>query len=435
MKKLVNICWFRRDLRLHDQAALYHALKAGSPVLPLFIFDTNILDELEEDDARITFIHEELENLHRTLVKKGSGFRVFHSTPLDAFKVITNEYDVEAVFTNHDYEDYARRRDGEVAQFLSTLNIPFYTYKDQVIFDKQEILKPNGEAYTVFSPYSRKWKSELNKFYTRSYPTGKYEGNYLEAKFPAFPSLAGLGFIKASIQFPAREIEDGKMKVYDKQRNFPAADGTSRIGIHLRFGTVSIRELVRQALQNNEIYLNELIWREFYMMILWHFPHVAQGMAFRREFDRIEWRNNENEFRLWCEGRTGYPLVDAGMRQMNATGYMHNRVRMVAASFLSKHLLIDWRWGEAYFASKLLDYDFAANNGGWQWSAGTGCDAAPYFRIFNPTLQANKFDPKGEYIRRWVPEFETFDYASPIVDHDFARKRCLQVYSAAVKPA
>jgi deoxyribodipyrimidine photo-lyase len=245
--------------------------------------------------------------------------------------------------------------------------------------------------------------------------------------------LEELGFSSVHVEYPDREIDDACIADYDKLRDFPAANGTTRIGIHLRFGTVSVRKLVLKALQKNTEYLNELIWREFYMMILWHFPHIAEGKAFRNEYDRIEWRNNEDEFQRWCEGTTGYPMVDAGMRQLNATGYMHNRVRMVAASFLSKHLLIDWRWGEAYFASKLLDYDFASNNGGWQWAAGSGCDAAPYFRIFNPLLQAKKFDPKGEYIRKWVPDVEQFGYPSPLVDHDFARKRCLAVYGRAIK--
>jgi deoxyribodipyrimidine photo-lyase len=433
MKDPVNICWFRRDLRLHDNAALYHSLRAGLPVVPLFIFDTNILDELEKTDPRVQFIYNEIERLHQQLRAIGSGFKVFRGTPLQAFQLLTREYQVREVFTNRDYEKYARDRDLEVETFLKTQGVAFHSYKDQVIFDHSEVVKNDGSPYVVYTPYSREWKSKLNEFFLRPYPVEKYTSGFVKNEPDRLPALEELGFSRMRIEYPDRQIDDACIADYDKLRNFPAANGTTRIGIHLRFGTVSIRELALKALEKNTVYLNELIWREFYMMILWHFPHVAQGKAFRNEYDRIEWRNNEDEFQHWCEGTTGYPMVDAGMRQLNATGYMHNRVRMVAASFLSKHLLIDWRWGEAYFASKLLDYDFASNNGGWQWAAGSGCDAAPYFRIFNPLLQAKKFDPKGEYIRKWVPDIEQFGYPSPLVDHDFARKRCLSVYGRAIK--
>jgi deoxyribodipyrimidine photo-lyase len=429
----VNICWFRRDLRLHDNAALYHSLKAGLPVVPLFVFDTNILDELERTDPRVQFIYNEIERLHQQLRAIGSGFKVFHGTPLQAFQVVTREYQVREVFTNRDYEKYARDRDQDVEAFLKTQGVAFKSYKDQVIFDRSEVVKKDGSPYVVYTPYSREWKSKLNEFFLRPYPVEKYTSSFIKNEADRLPLLEELGFSRVRVDYPDRQIDDACIADYDKLRDFPAANGTTRIGIHLRFGTVSIRELVLKALEKNTVYLNELIWREFYMMILWHFPHVAEGKAFRNEYDRIEWRNNEDEFQCWCEGTTGYAMVDAGMRQLNATGYMHNRVRMVTASFLSKHLLIDWRWGEAYFASKLLDYDFASNNGGWQWAAGSGCDAAPYFRIFNPLLQAKKFDPKGEYIRKWVPDIDQFDYPFPLVDHDFARKRCLAVYGRAIK--
>jgi deoxyribodipyrimidine photo-lyase len=433
MKHPVNIFWFRRDLRLHDNAALYHALKSSRPVLPIFIFDTNILDELEEDDARVQFIHQEVEQIHLELKKKGSGVQVFHSTPEQAFKSLLDEFDIEQVFANTDYEQYARDRDEQIAKLLLSKGATFSTYKDQVVFDKSEVVKGDGEPYVVYTPYSRRWKEIVNDFYLEEYPIEKYISNVYAGVLKPMPALQQMGFRSVDIEYPKRELLDEEIRHYDRVRDFPAQEGTTRIGIHLRFGTISIRALVKQAMRTNQVYLNELIWREFYMMILWNYPHVGQGKAFRPEYDRIAWRNNEDEFSKWCEGKTGYPLVDAGMRQLNSMGYMHNRVRMVTASFLSKHLLIDWRWGEAYFASKLLDYEFSSNNGGWQWAAGSGCDAAPYFRIFNPTLQAKKFDPKGEYIRKWVPELESFDYPSPLVEHDFARKRCLEVYGRAVR--
>lgn len=318
-------------------------------------------------------------------------------------------------------------------QLLTARGISFHPYKDQVIFEKNEIMKDNGTPYTVYTPYSRKWKAELNEFYIKEYPTHKYWNNFFKCEPKQIPSLQSIGFQKTTLQIPSKDVPDSMIKNYKNERDFPGEVGTSRLGIHLRFGTVSIRALVRHVKNLSDIYLNELIWREFYQMILYQFPQIGRGEAFKKEYDRIEWRNKENEFSLWCEGKTGYPLVDAGMRQLNETGFMHNRVRMVAASFLSKHLLIDWRWGEAYFAKHLLDYDFASNNGGWQWSAGSGCDASPYFRIFNPTIQAKKFDPELKYIKRWIPDINSFDYPKPIVEHDYARKRCLEVYSKAIR--
>ncbi len=430
----INIFWFRRDLRLNDNAGLYHALKAGLPVLPVFIFDKIILDKLDDKaDRRVIFIHEAITAIHENLLKKGSTLYVKYGAPLDEFAKLATQFEVDTVYTNHDYEPYANDRDAAVKALLEKNGVSFKTFKDQVIFDKNEIVKDDGKPYTVFTPYSKRWLATVNDFYLKAYPTEKYFDNFYQHGPVRIPTLVSMGFKMVAEKFPSPEPDKDKVEAYDKQRDFPAVPGTTRIGVHLRFGTVSIRALAEKARSLNQVYLKELIWREFYQMILWHFPKVGNGHAFKAEYERISWRNNEDEFARWCSGETGYPIVDAGMRELNETGFMHNRVRMVTASFLSKHLLIDWRWGEAYFASKLLDYDLASNNGGWQWAAGSGCDAAPYFRIFNPYLQTKRFDPKLEYIRRWVPEFEEFSYPKPIVDHDFARKRCLEVYSAALK--
>jgi len=430
----ISICWFRRDLRLDDNAGLYHALKGGYPVLPLFIFDRNILDQLEnKSDRRVEFIYNTIAHLKDRLQQSGTTLEVHYGHPVPIFRHLLATYDIAAVYTNTDYEPYARERDEEIGKLLAANMIPFHGYKDQVIFEKNEVLKEDGSPYTVFTPYSRKWKSKLNDFYLSAYPTKKLHRHFLQQESAPMPALRTMGFTTGDGSFPPPAIHNDLLKKYEKQRDYPAIPGTSRLGLHLRFGTISIRELARKAAGLSDTYLNELIWRDFYHMILWHFPKVGRGQAFKAVYDRIEWRNNEKEFAIWCAGQTGYPLVDAGMRELNATGFMHNRIRMVTASFLAKHLLIDWRWGEAYFAEKLLDFDLAANNGGWQWAAGSGCDAAPYFRVFNPTLQAKKFDPDGSYIRRWVPEWEELTYPSPMVDHDLARKRALDVYSKAVK--
>ncbi|MCU0396229.1 MAG: DNA photolyase family protein [Chitinophagaceae bacterium] len=429
----VNIMWFRRDLRLSDNAALYHALRAGKPVVPVFIFDRHILDQLEDKaDRRVAFIHAALAAMQQQLVEMGSTLHVWYGHPETAWPEILNTYQVEQVFTNHDYEPYALQRDEAVRQMLASQHVGFHTFKDQVIFEKDEVLKDDGKPYTVFTPYSRKWKARLSAFYLKAYPTEKYFGHFHRQPALAIPSLESMGFQSVELPFPARVIKSELLRRYKERRDIPSLEGTSRLGVHLRFGTLSIRKLASIAQPLSESFLNELIWRDFYHMILWHFPHVGRGEAFKKEYDRIRWRNNENEFRAWCEGRTGYPIVDAGMRELNATGFMHNRVRMITASFLVKHLLIDWRWGEAYFAQKLLDFDLAANNGGWQWAASSGCDAAPYFRVFNPTLQMQKFDPDLKYVRRWVPEFGTPRYPSPVVDHDMARKRVLEVYKEAL---
>ena len=422
------LCWLRRDLRLQDHAALYHALKENEFVQLIFIFDTAILDKLEDKiDMRVHFIHQCLEQLNRELLKYGSSLLVMCGDPLEIFRLLNPK----CVYANHDYEPYAIRRDEEIKRILEKNGSALKTFKDQVIFEKHEVTKDDGSPYIIFTPYSKKWKAKLNSFYTQDYPVEKYL-HRLKRTYPfPLPTLYDIGFQPTNATFPPRLIDQSILETYDKTRNFPAFRGTSRLGVHIRFGTISIRKLVRMGLAKNEIWLNELIWREFYMMILYNFPHV-EIKSFKPAYDQIEWRNDLKEFEAWCEGRTGYPIVDAGMRELNVTGYMHNRVRMITASFLTKHLLIDWRWGEAYFAKKLLDFDLAANNGGWQWSAGSGCDAAPYFRVFNPELQAEKFDPENKYIGRWVPEINTKDYPRPIVDHTKARKRALKAYADAI---
>jgi deoxyribodipyrimidine photo-lyase len=341
---------------------------------------------------------------------------------------------VATVYTNHDYEPYARERDDEIALFLKNIGIDFKSYKDQVIYEKKEVVKDDGNPYTVFTPYSRKWKAKIADNPISSFPSEKFISGFLQHEAKTLPSLESMGFQQTHWIYPDAATPDLLISNYSEQRNFPAISGTSRLGIHLRFGTISVRKLAAQAQILNETYLNELIWRDFYHMILYNFPQVGRGEAFKKDYDKIKWLNNEADFEKWCTGQTGYPIVDAGMRELKETGFMHNRVRMIVASFLTKHLLIDWRWGEAWFAAKLLDFDLAANNGGWQWAAGSGCDAAPYFRVFNPTLQAQKFDSKGVYIKKWVPEFDSLAYVQPMVNHDFARKRCLSTYSECLKP-
>ncbi|MEO6221517.1 MAG: deoxyribodipyrimidine photo-lyase [Ginsengibacter sp.] len=430
----INIFWFRRDLRLDDNAGLYHALKAGLPVLPLFIFDTIILDKLaEKKDKRVEFIRDVLIDMQGQLEEIKSGLLVLYGTPERIFKQLLSKYKIGIVYTNHDYEPYAIKRDKGIKELLQEKNIEFKTFKDQVIFEKDEVLKDDGKPYTVYTPYSKKWRAILTDFYVKPYPCKRYFKNFLRHTPTTIPTLSSMGFVEKKQEIPGKEPSDETIKNYNKTRDYPALkNGTSRLGIHLRFGTVSIREEISKAGKLNNTLLNELIWREFYMMILWHFPHVGDHKAFKQEYDNIKWRNNEEEFEKWCNGQTGFPIVDAGMRQLNETGFMHNRVRMITGSFLCKDLLIDWRWGEAYFAEKLLDYDLAANNGGWQWVAGSGCDAAPYFRIFNPELQTKKFDKDLKYIERWVPEFQEFTYPKPVVDHKEARERCLLAYKKAL---
>lgn len=431
--QIVNIFWFRRDLRLHDNAGLYYALKEGLPIVPIFIFDRAILDELDDKkDRRIIFIHNALASIQAQLFNLGSTLDVRYGFTEDIFNELLNEYKIAKVFTNSDYEPYAKERDGKIKMLLEKNGVAFNAYKDQVLQEKNEVVKDNGEPYTVYTPYSKKWRSQLNSFHIKPYPTKKYFNNFFVQSAKVLPTIQALGFENVEYIFPGQEVDQEKLKYYSKERDFPAHDATSKLSVHLRFGTISIRELAKQAFAVSDVFVNELIWREFYQSILWHFPEVVY-QSFKPAYDKIIWRNNEHEFSAWCNGNTGYPIVDAGMRELNTTGFMHNRVRMIVASFLTKHLLIDWRWGEAYFAKKLLDYDLAANNGGWQWAAGSGCDAAPYFRIFNPYLQTKKFDPELRYIKKWVPEFESLTYPPPVVEHEFARKRCLETYSKALK--
>lgn len=434
MSTPLAIHWFRRDLRIDDNTALHQALQSGQPVLGLFIFDSTILHKLEDrDDARVSFIHLHVSRLKQAFESLGGSMLVLHGDPLELWPQLLNDYPISAVYTNRDYEPYARQRDGALNKLFESKGVAFQHFKDQVLLEAKEVLKDDGKPYTVFTPYSRKWKVRLLPADLEARNSGAaFSPQNLYATQPLpLPTLADMGFEPTKIAFPQEEVGDALIKVYDEQRNFPGIRGTSRLGVHLRFGTISIRALARRAQALNETFLNELIWRDFYHMILWHFPHAATG-SFKPAYDNIPWRNNEAEFQKWCAGQTGYPIVDAGMRELNATGFMHNRVRMIVASFLTKHLLIDWRWGEAYFARKLLDFDLAANNGGWQWAAGSGCDAAPYFRVFNPEEQTKKFDPKGSYIRQWVPEFQSLNYR-PMVDHKMARQRALDTYGKALK--
>ncbi len=432
MRKEVSICWLRRDLRLEDNAALYHALKGNHPVLLLFLFDKNILDKLNaKDDARVTFIYQTLISLRKKIAASNSTIFIGYGTPEEVWRNVLQAYNVKSVYVNHDYEPYARERDELLAEYLASEGIAFKSFKDQVIFEKEEIVKADGKPYTVFTPYYRQWEKKLNPFYHKEYPVTKYLNNLLKTSQLDIPELNTMGFTKSNEEFPELNFVN-KLGSYEEKRDFPGDDATTRIGLHLRFGTVSIREAVSQAIAHKAgKWLSELAWRDFYMMILWQFPYTSKS-CFKPAYNNIQWRNDEKEFEAWCNGLTGYPLVDAGMRQLNKTGFMHNRVRMVVASFLTKHLLIDWRWGEAYFAEKLLDYDMSSNIGGWQWACGCGNDAAPYFRVFNPELQAKKFDPKQEYINKWVPEIKQQKHVHPIVDHAFARERILKVFKDAL---
>lgn len=424
----VVVFWFRRDLRLQDNHGLSKALNSGAKVLPVFIFDTAILNQLEDAfDRRVDYIHQALTAINKELQRYGSALKTFHGLPADVFEELKQTYKITAVYCNEDYEPDAISRDNRVSKLLSVSGIPFHTYKDQVIFAKNEIVKQDGLPYTVYTPYSNRWKAVCSEQSLTIYPTDFNQ--FVQTDPVEIIPLSAIGFVKTDSIFSAPQLDSAVIADYDKYRDFPAMDHTSRLGVALRFGTISIRECVRFALKSNEIWLNELIWREFFMQILYHFPKVV-NRCFKEKYEYIQWRNNEEEFRRWCEGTTGYPIVDAGMRELNQTGFMHNRVRMVAASFLTKHLLIDWRWGAAYFAQKLLDYDLSANNGNWQWAAGCGCDAAPYFRIFNPAEQTRKFDKDLKYVRKWNPDFE-IDMTPLIVEHTVARQRALETYKKA----
>jgi len=422
--------WFRRDLRLDDNHGLKQALSKFKNVQPIFIFDKNILDELPKNDARVNFIHETLKSIHEQLIKFGSSLKIIYSTPEQFYSNIKKEYpDLKAVYTNEDYEPYAISRDQEVESLLKEDGVEFLTFKDQVIFAKDEVLKNDGDPYTVYTPYKNKWLEHFRKTEVVDYNIDQLTDHFSTSKF-TFPDLSEIGFEESDIK--VKPIHHDYINDYGEHRNFPAESRTTLAAPHLRFGTISVRKLVKEADAINEVYLSELIWREFFMQILYHFPKVVDH-SFREKYDRIKWRNNKEEFEKWKNGQTGFPIVDAGMRELNQTGYMHNRVRMICASFLTKDLLIDWRWGESYFAEKLLDYDLSANNGNWQWAAGTGCDAAPYFRVFNPTEQAKKFDKDLKYIHKWVTDLNELSYPSPMVDHKEARLRALVVYKEGIK--
>jgi len=433
MANKVNIFWFRRDLRLDDNVGFYNALKGENEVLPIFIFDKEILDELPEDDARVSFIFETLQSMRKTLQDDhSSSLAMFHDTPEKVFKQLVKDYEIDTVFTNHDYEPYAKKRDEAIEKLLDENDIAFRTFKDQVIFEKDEVVKKDGDPYVVYTPYMRTWKENFKDHDLKIYYTNDFLDNLIKNSRLPNLSLSDMGFKKSSQETTSYTVTPTLIQEYEETRNYPAKDNTSRLGPHLRFGTVSVRKMMKKAIaEKNETFWQELIWREFFMQILWHFPDT-KDKAFKSKYDKIEWRNNKDEFDKWCKGETGYPLVDAGMRQLNETGFMHNRVRMLVGSFLCKHLLIDWRWGEAYFAEKLHDYEMSSNVGNWQWVAGSGVDASPYFRIFNPTSQIKKFDKDYKYIKKWVPEYDSDKYVDEMVDHKEARERCLKVYKEAV---
>ena len=427
----ISIFWFRRDLRLKDNHGLFQALESGKKVLPIFIFDEDILDLLEnKSDKRVDFIVQTLQTLNSFLKSKNKGIKIFKGKPLEIYKKLTENYEIEVVYCNEDYEPYAIKRDQEIANFLASKNIAFHQFKDQVIFHKDEIVKADKKPYTVYTPYSKLWLNEFQKVDLQGFPSEKKLDNLLDIPFEEL-KIEDIGFQKTNLAFEIPEADLHIIKTYEETRNFPAVKGTTQLGVHLRFGTISVRKLAKIAKENNLTFLKELIWREFFMQILYHFPKVVNH-SFKSKYDAIPWENNPEFLEKWKAGKTGFPIVDAGMRELNATGFMHNRVRMITASFLIKHLLTDWRIGEAYFAEKLMDYDLSANNGNWQWCASSGCDAAPYFRIFNPDEQQKKFDPDFKYIKKWIPEFGTKYYPKPIVEHKKAREKVLKVYKEAL---
>jgi len=420
------VFWFRRDLRIEDNTGLHEAIATGEKVLPVFIFDKNILDELPKDDHRVTFIMQLLEEVNSEFKEHSRQLAVFYDEPENVLKKLIANHEITAVYTNRDYEPYARQRDKAIGEVLNNKGIDFKTFKDQVIFEKDEVMKGDGTPYVVYTPYSKRWKELLKKEHLQPHGVTIKSENIATHSYP-FLSLKDIGFTESKLKVMPYDVSPSIVDNYEDTRNFPAIDGTSNLSPYLRFGAVSIRKMVKKGLESsNGVFYSELIWREFFMQILWHYPHTITK-AFRPKYDNIKWRYNEADFKAWCDGKTGYPMVDAGMRQLNATGYMHNRVRMVVASFLCKHLLLDWRKGEAYFAEKLFDYEQSSNVGNWQWAAGSGVDAAPYFRVFNPTEQAKKFDKDLKYIRKWVPEFEDLNYKQ-IVEHKEARERALKVY-------
>ncbi len=427
----LTIFWFRRDLRIEDNKGLYFALKESERVIPLFVFDDDIIDVLPADDHRVSFIYDALAGMNRRLTQMGSGLHVERGKPLEVLRSICEKLPVHAVYCNRDHEPYGIKRDEEAARFLKSKGIVFRQFTDHLIMHADEVLKKDETPYHVFTPYSKRWLEKLTDEHLETYDTRDMEAHFADGKYARFPSREEVGLKEAKLKAPELKLDKQLISSYDLHRDYPASEGTSRLGVHLRFGTISTREVVRQGIKWNQTFVNELIWREFYAMIMHHYPEVVTR-SFKPAYDRIQWRNDENDFARWKKGMTGFPMVDAGMRQLSQTGYMHNRLRMLTASFLSKHLLIDWRWGEAWFGEKLFDYELSSNNGGWQWSAGTGCDAAPYFRIFNPETQQKKFDPKGAFVKAWIPELDTLDYPGPIVDHREARERCLRAYREAL---
>ena len=431
MEESFSVFWFRRDLRVVDNLGLNAALSSGLKVIPIFIFDTEIINKLEKNDLRIKMIHAALVKLNDAMLGNRCNVGMYLGNPKAVFESLLKSYKVRSVFTNRDYEPYAIKRDKSIKSFLEKKNITFKSIKDQVIFEKDEVVKDDGNPYKVYTPYSRKWIEKLNSIGFETCESELKLNSLANLSLP-YLSLKEIGFDEKQFDIPAFNIDSKRIDKYEETRNFPYLNSTSRIGAHLRFGLISIRKLVEKALINtNKTYLKELIWREFFMQILWHFPYT-RDKSFKPKYDNIRWINNNDEFQKWCDGNTGYPLVDAGMRELNQTGFMHNRVRMLVGSFLCKHLLIDWRWGEKYFAKKLLDYEMSSNVGNWQWVAGCGVDASPYFRIFNPKEQIKKFDKDFRYIKKWVPDFESSSYPKEIVDHKFARIRCLETFKAAV---
>ncbi|WP_421919390.1 cryptochrome/photolyase family protein [Marinifilum sp.] len=433
MEKNCILIWLRRDLRLQDNAAINQALQTNMKLLFYFNFDTEILDQLEDrKDARINYIHSKLQKINLELSKIGSRLLVKYGSALHCISEVLKEYPIANIYANEDYEPFAIARDQACKDLCESQQVGFQLYKDQVIFKKKEILKKDGTPYTVYTPYMKKWRSVFNPKEHLPYSYELDASNTVQMKFNKIPSLADIGFSASYIDIPAINLSMDMLSNYDDRRNFPALKATSNLGIHLRFGTISIRQAVREALKGDDQFLFQLIWREFFMQILVNFPRVEQE-CFKPSYNQIQWVNNEEEFELWTNGMTGFPIVDAGMRELKATGNLHNRVRMIVASFLVKDLLIDWRWGEAWFANYLLDYDQAANNGNWQWVAGCGCDAAPYFRVFNPSEQQKKFDPDFAYIKKWIPDLGTDSYPKPMIDHKFARNRALESYKSALQ--
>jgi deoxyribodipyrimidine photo-lyase len=417
----ISVFWFRRDLRLDDNIALLKAVESGQPVLPIFIFDELILDDLCDDDPRVNFIFEQLVKIDSQLKEHGSSVLILKGQPMEVWSKLLASYSVKHVFCNRDYEPYGVQRDAQAKEMLAKQGVGFYSYKDQVIHEQSDILKSDGTPYTVFTPYKRRWLEQYKPLVPRSFKSFQ---SLLKLDQP-FPSKEDLAIKKSNLFVKPFTLEVANE--YASKRDFPVLDFTSYLGPHLRFGTVSIRQIIASIKPENEMFLSELIWREFFMQIMFHHPRVVSE-NFRVKYDRVQWLNNQADFEKWKNGQTGYAMVDAGMRQLNQTGYMHNRLRMVTAGFLCKHLLIDWRWGEAYFAQKLLDFELSSNNGNWQWAAGTGCDAAPYFRVFNPDTQHKKFDAKSVFVTKWIPEYQTMNYIAKMIDHDYARKRAVKAY-------